>query len=107
MQEYPNDPGAGQPYSSSDSANLLTFFTYLRISLGSSKLITATSPDLPWKGSNGQPLTDVSAYMAQINYVNIMCATPGAALCLSLLLTRAPGTMMCGVHPRRRVRMHR
>jgi chitinase len=71
-QEYPNDPGAGQPYGSADAANLLTFFTYLRKSLGASAIISAAVPDLPWKGSNGQPLTSVSAYADQMTYVNIM-----------------------------------
>jgi chitinase len=71
-QEYPNDPGAGQPYGSADAANLLTFFTYLRKSLGSSKIISAAVSHQPWKGSNGQPLTSVSAYAAQMTYANIM-----------------------------------
>ncbi|GLB44488.1 putative glyco_18 [Lyophyllum shimeji] len=70
--EYPNSPGAGQPYSSADAANLLSFFKSLRSALGTSKIISAAVPHLPWLGSNGSPLKDVSAYAAQLTYVNIM-----------------------------------
>jgi chitinase len=70
--EYPNDPGAGQPYSSSDSANLLLFFQSLRSKLGSSKIISAAVTQLPWLGSDGKPLTNVSAYAKEMNYINIM-----------------------------------
>jgi chitinase len=74
VQEYPNDPGAGQPYGSADSANLLTFFTYLRKSLGTSAIISATTPDTVWLGANGNPITSgLAAYAAQMTYVNIMC----------------------------------
>ncbi|EIN11117.1 glycoside hydrolase family 18 protein [Punctularia strigosozonata HHB-11173 SS5] len=82
--EYPNSSGAGNPFSSSDSANLLSFFKSLRTALGSSKIISAAVTQQPWLGSNGSPLTDVSAYAAQMTYVNIMnydvwgaSATPG------------------------------
>lgn len=71
-QEYPNQSGAGNPYSSSDAANLLSFFTELRSALGSSKIISAAVTDLPWIGSDGNPLTDVSAYAKQMTYANIM-----------------------------------
>ncbi|EIM83169.1 glycoside hydrolase [Stereum hirsutum FP-91666 SS1] len=70
--EYPNSTGAGNPFSSSDSANLLSFFTSLRSKLGSSAIISAAVTDLPWLGSDGNPLTDVSSYAAQMTYVNIM-----------------------------------
>ncbi|EJD51005.1 glycoside hydrolase [Auricularia subglabra TFB-10046 SS5] len=70
--EYPNSSGAGNPHSPNDAANLLSFLTQLRSALGSSKIISAAVPHLPWIGSNGQPLTDVSAYAAQMTYVNIM-----------------------------------
>ncbi|KAF8994877.1 glycoside hydrolase superfamily [Cyathus striatus] len=70
--EYPNSEGAGNPHSSSDSANLLSFFQQLRSALGTSKIISAAVPHLPWLGSNGQPLTNVSAYATQLSYVNIM-----------------------------------
>ena len=69
-------PGAGNPYSSSDAANLLSFFTALRQALGTSKIISAAVSDLPWIGSNGSPLTDVSAYAQQMTYANIMYECP-------------------------------
>ncbi|KAL0952638.1 hypothetical protein HGRIS_006884 [Hohenbuehelia grisea] len=70
--EYPNSTGAGNPHSSADAANLLSLFQTLRGALGSSKIISAAVPHLPWLGTNGKPLTDVSAYAAQLTYVNIM-----------------------------------
>ncbi|KZT70282.1 glycoside hydrolase family 18 protein [Daedalea quercina L-15889] len=70
--EYPNESGAGNLYSSDDAANLLTFFTSLRSALGSGKIISAAVADLPWVGSNGKSLTDVSAYAQQMTYANIM-----------------------------------
>ncbi|OSC97972.1 glycoside hydrolase family 18 protein [Trametes coccinea BRFM310] len=70
--EYPGESGAGNPHSTADSANLLSFFQSLRSALGSSKIISAAVTQLPWVGSNGQPLTNVSAYAAQMTYANIM-----------------------------------
>ncbi|KAH8096611.1 glycoside hydrolase family 18 protein [Cristinia sonorae] len=70
--EYPNQSGAGNPHSANDSANLLSFFTSLRSALGSSKIISAAVTCLPFTGSNGSPLTNVSAYAAQMTYANIM-----------------------------------
>ncbi|KIM81786.1 glycoside hydrolase family 18 protein [Piloderma croceum F 1598] len=70
--EYPNSTGAGQPYTANDSANLLLFFQSLRNKLGPDKIISAAVTQLPWLGSNGRPLTDVSAYAKEMNYVNIM-----------------------------------
>jgi chitinase len=70
--EYPNQVGAGNIHSPSDSANLLLFLTQLRAALGSSKIISAAVPDEPWLGANGSPLTNVSAYAAQMTYLNIM-----------------------------------
>ncbi|THU94230.1 glycoside hydrolase [Dendrothele bispora CBS 962.96] len=61
-----------QPHFPSDAANLLTFLTSLRSALGSSRIISAAVPHLPWLGSNGQPLTNISAYAAQMTYINIM-----------------------------------
>ncbi|PFH50384.1 glycoside hydrolase family 18 protein [Amanita thiersii Skay4041] len=70
--EYPNSEGAGNPHSSADAANLLSLFKSLRSALGSSKIISAAVPHLPWLGSDGRPLKDVSAYAAQMTYLNIM-----------------------------------
>jgi len=70
--EYPNQAGAGNPFGSADAANLLLLLTSLRSALGSSKIISAAVTDLPWIGSNGSPLTDMSAYAAQMTYANLM-----------------------------------
>ncbi|KJA24938.1 glycoside hydrolase family 18 protein [Hypholoma sublateritium FD-334 SS-4] len=82
--EFPNNAGAGQPFSSADTANLLLVFKALRVSLGSCKIISAAASHTPWLGANGNPLTDVSAFAAVLNYVMIMnydvwgaSATPG------------------------------
>ncbi|KAI0677694.1 glycoside hydrolase family 18 protein [Trametes maxima] len=70
--EYPAESGAGNPHSTSDAANLLSFFQSLRSALGSSKIISAAVTQLPWTGSNGSPLTDASAYASVMTYANIM-----------------------------------
>ncbi|KAF9458111.1 glycoside hydrolase family 18 protein [Collybia nuda] len=70
--EYPNSTGAGNPHSTADAANFLNLLKSLRTALGSSKIISAAVPHLPWLGSNGSPLKDASAYAAQLTYVNIM-----------------------------------
>ncbi|KAF7362246.1 Glycoside hydrolase family 18 protein [Mycena venus] len=70
--EYPNQAGAGNPFGSADAANLLLLLTSLRSALGTSKIISAAVTDLPWIGSNGSPLTDMSAYAAQMTYANLM-----------------------------------
>ena len=85
QQEYPNESGAGNPHSSSDAANLLSFFTSLRSSLGSSKIISAAVTCLPWVGSNGSPLTNVASYAAQLTYANIMNYDTWVGLTESLL----------------------
>ena len=71
-QEYPNSEGAGNPHSPSDAANLLSFFKALRTGLGSSKIISAAVPHLPWLGSDGKPLTNVASYADELTYLNIM-----------------------------------
>ncbi|KAF9484198.1 glycoside hydrolase family 18 protein [Pholiota conissans] len=70
--EFPNNAGAGQPFSSADTANLLLVFKALRVSLGPCKIISAAVSHTPWLGANGKPLTDVSAFAAVLNYIMIM-----------------------------------
>ncbi|KAJ7099549.1 glycoside hydrolase family 18 protein [Mycena belliarum] len=70
--EYPGEAGAGNPFGSADAANLLSLMTALRTALGTSKIISAAVTDLPWIGSNGKPITDMSAYAAQMTYANLM-----------------------------------
>ncbi|KAJ7198588.1 glycoside hydrolase family 18 protein [Mycena pura] len=70
--EYPNNVGAGNPFGSADAANLLSLLTSLRTALGTSKIISAAVTDLPWIGSDGNPISDMSAYAAQMTYANLM-----------------------------------
>jgi chitinase len=70
--EYPNSVGAGNPHAPHDASNLLLFFRDLRAALGSSKIISAAVPHLPWLGVDGTPLTDVSQYATYLNSANIM-----------------------------------
>ena len=48
---------------------VLNFFSK---KIASSKILSAAVPHLPWLGTNGKPSSDVSAYAAVIDYVNIM-----------------------------------
>ncbi|KAG6810533.1 hypothetical protein H0H92_011451 [Tricholoma furcatifolium] len=70
--EFPDESGAGNQYSASDSSNYFAFLSDLRTALGSSKLITMSVGTSPFLGSNGQPLTDVSSLAKDISYVAIM-----------------------------------
>ena len=71
--EYPNQGGADQNIvTSADSANLLLFLQVLRNKLGSSAIISLATPLNVWYGSNGQPMTDVSAYAQYIDHVLLM-----------------------------------
>jgi len=40
--------------------------------VGPCKIISAAVTHVPWLGPNGKPLTDVSAYAAVMDFVNIM-----------------------------------
>ncbi|KAH9833837.1 glycoside hydrolase family 18 protein [Rhodofomes roseus] len=72
--EFPNDDGAGdgQGKSPDDAANLLTFFQALRAKLGNDAIISAAVTDQPFKGPDGNPLSDVSDYAKVMTYVNLM-----------------------------------
>lgn len=71
--EYPNSQGIGcNKISTADSANLLLFVKELRTVMGTSKLITAAVGTSTFIGANGKPLTDVSAYAKQMDYLNLM-----------------------------------
>ncbi|KDR78222.1 hypothetical protein GALMADRAFT_1307739 [Galerina marginata CBS 339.88] len=70
--EYPNASGAGNPHSSADSANFLSFLKLLRSTIGDSKVISAAVTHTPWLGENGAPLINVSEYAKYMTYVNIM-----------------------------------
>ncbi|PFH50382.1 glycoside hydrolase family 18 protein [Amanita thiersii Skay4041] len=70
--EYPNSPGAGNPYSSTDTPNLLKLVKMLRVALGESKILSAAVSHLPWTGPGGDPLNNVSEFANVMTYVNIM-----------------------------------
>ncbi|RXW17813.1 hypothetical protein EST38_g8035 [Candolleomyces aberdarensis] len=71
-KEYPNSPGAGNPHSAADAENFLQFLKMLRSKLGPEKIISAAVGHLPWLGSNGKPLNNVSEYAKYMTFVNIM-----------------------------------
>ncbi|KAF9027394.1 glycoside hydrolase [Hymenopellis radicata] len=84
--------------SYADSANFLSFLKSLRSALGWSKIISAAVAHQPWLGPSGTPLTNVSAYAAQMTYINIMnydvngsSSTPGP---------NAPLGIQCGTSHR-------
>ncbi|KIY52226.1 glycoside hydrolase, partial [Fistulina hepatica ATCC 64428] len=70
--EYPASPGSGNPHSSQDSGNFLQFLQALRSALGPRKIISAAVTHLPWLGSDGRPMSDVSDFAAELTYLNIM-----------------------------------
>ncbi|KAF8181046.1 glycoside hydrolase family 18 protein [Pholiota molesta] len=70
--EFPNNAGAGQPFTPADTANFLLFLTALRVALGPSRVMSAAVSHTPWAGADGNPLSDVSAFAAQLSYVMIM-----------------------------------
>ncbi|KIY48965.1 glycoside hydrolase [Fistulina hepatica ATCC 64428] len=59
-------------HSSQDSGNFLQFLQALRSALGPRKIISAAVTHLPWRGSDGRPMSDVSDYAAELTYLNIM-----------------------------------
>ncbi|KAJ7503010.1 glycoside hydrolase family 18 protein [Mycena galericulata] len=82
--EYPNGAGAGnclwicrcskspqliKGSPSSARVRHLVFSDHLLTGIqGGSKIISAAVTDLPWLGSNGNPLTNVSAYASELTY---------------------------------------
>lgn len=73
IREYPGTNGAAGNYQSpSDTANFLLFLQALRRALGASAHITSCSTQRAFIGSNGSPLTDVSAFAAVLDGVLVM-----------------------------------
>ncbi|WVQ74233.1 hypothetical protein IAR50_003829 [Cryptococcus sp. DSM 104548] len=71
--EYPGTDGAdGNAVSSDDSANFLTFLTDLRSALPSGAIITTATQVWPFADSDGNPMTDVSAFAKVIDWILIM-----------------------------------
>jgi hypothetical protein len=46
-KEFPNNAGAGQPFTPADTANFLLFLTALRVALGTSSLHKIVSFEIP------------------------------------------------------------
>lgn len=71
--EYPGQQGVGNNgVNPQDSANFLAMLKLLRTSLPKSARISAAVQDVPFADSNGDPLQDVSAFAAVLDWVNIM-----------------------------------
>jgi chitinase len=71
--EYPGQNGAyGNGVSADDSDNFLIFVKLLRSMLGKDKVISMATPLNVWYGSNGQPMTDVSAFAPLLDHVLLM-----------------------------------
>ncbi|KAI5125035.1 hypothetical protein M0805_007459 [Coniferiporia weirii] len=83
--EYPGQQGAGNnKVSPQDSANFLATLQLLRARLPKNARITAAVQDTPFVDPSGNPMRDVSAFAAVLDWVNIMnydvftaSATPG------------------------------
>jgi hypothetical protein len=69
--EYPGKQGIGcNVVSTNDGANFLSFLTTLRGQQGAQKLIISAAVSVtPFVGSNGTPMTDVSAFAKVLNYI--------------------------------------
>ncbi|OBZ70754.1 Chitinase A1 [Grifola frondosa] len=72
--EYPGNQGIGcNVISSNDTSNFLAFLQELRAdSVGKNLILTAATPVTPWKGPDGNSLTDVSAFAKVLDWVAIM-----------------------------------
>ncbi|KAF9559452.1 glycoside hydrolase family 18 protein [Agrocybe pediades] len=72
--EYPGKQGIGcNAISPSDSANFLSFLQELRQDPVGAKLsLTAAVGITPFAGSDGNPMTDVSAFASQLDHIAIM-----------------------------------
>ncbi|KAN0085913.1 glycoside hydrolase family 18 protein [Tylopilus felleus] len=70
--EYPGKQGIGcNIISPQDSANFLSFMQQVQQLAPNLTLSAATSVN-PWVGSDGNPMTDVSAYASALNWIEIM-----------------------------------
>jgi chitinase len=69
--EYPNKQGIGSNIiSTDDSANFLSFLQTLRNQAGAQDLIISAAVSItPFVGSDGSPLTDVSAFAAVLDSI--------------------------------------
>ncbi|KAG5715365.1 Chitinase A1 [Termitomyces sp. T112] len=71
--EYPGTQGIGcNTLDSNDTANFLSFFQELRLSLGPDKVISAAVGLKPFPDSSGAPFAEVSRFGEVLDYVVIM-----------------------------------
>ena len=71
--EYPGTQGDPQNYvDPSDTANLLAFFTLLRVNLPPTARITAAVQTVPFTGADGQPVNDARAFAEVLDWVLLM-----------------------------------
>jgi chitinase len=75
--EYPNRQGIGcNTISANDSANFLSFLQTLRSQEGANELlITAAVSIRTFVGSDGNPMTDVSAFAQVLDYIGSLFNT--------------------------------
>ena len=67
--EYPGQQGAGSNVvSPQDSANFLSFLQLLRTSLPGTARITAAVQTVPFAGSDGNPMKDVSGFGSVLDW---------------------------------------
>lgn len=55
-----------------DSANLLETVKDLRQALGKDAIISAATPLNVWAGPDGNPMTDISAFVPYLDHVTVM-----------------------------------
>jgi len=69
--EYPNHQGIGcNVISSSDSFNFLSFLQELRQNpVGSTLILSSAVGLIPYAGSDGSPMTDVSAFAEYLDWI--------------------------------------
>ncbi|KAH8107690.1 chitinase [Cristinia sonorae] len=72
--EYPGNQGIGcNVISPDDTTNFLSFLQELRKDpVGKKLLLTAATSITPWKGADGNPVSDVSGFANVLDYVAIM-----------------------------------
>jgi chitinase len=72
--EYPAKAGIGcNTMNKDDTANFLSFLQELRQHpLGSKLILSAATTILPFTGSDGKPLSDVSGFAKVLDYIEIM-----------------------------------
>ena len=71
--EYPGQAAQpGNSESAADAANMLQFFKLLRQKLPPRALISAAVQDVPFTGSDGRPMHDVSPFSDTLDWVTLM-----------------------------------